>query len=147
MRAAHFRLDVGGLERPAVAGRARSRASLPNLELTIVLNLMRMVLMPSSFTSALLVAEAEHDHAGGFLAEYVSILTDPAHVAVELTFLVIIDGILVGLLWPLIQRFVDAKLHKQHEEFDREHGIHHHGDHVHIDPEIMHPVDEHPNHA
>jgi hypothetical protein len=103
--------------------------------------------MLNALTSALLIAEAEHDHGGGFFAEYMSILTDPAHVAVELTFLVLIDGLLVGLLWPLIQRFLDARLRKQHEEFDREHGIHHHGDHIHIDPEIMHPQDEHPDHV
>jgi len=102
--------------------------------------------MLETLTTALVIAEAGHEQAGGFFAEYVSILTDPAHVAVELTFLVVIDGLLVGLLWPLIQRFVDAKLRKQHEEFDRDHGIHHHGDHVHIDPEILHPQDEHPDH-
>ena len=91
-----------------------------------------------------IVAAAEHgEHTGGFLAEYWEIMTDPAHVAVELTFLVVVDGILVGLLWPLIRRFLDAKLHTQHEQFDLEHGIHHHGDHVHIDPSILHA--EHPH--
>lgn len=104
-------------------------------------------MMIQTLTAAVLIAAAESEHTGGFFAEYVSILTDPAHVAVELTFLVVIDGILVGLLWPLMQRFIDLRLHKQHEEFDREHGIHHDGDHVHIDPEVMHPLDEHPDHA
>ncbi len=101
--------------------------------------------MMLSLKSVLLLAEAEHDHGGGFLEEYLSLVTDPAHIALELTFLVTVDLILVGLLWPLIKRFLDAKLHKQHEKFDREHGIHHHGDHVHIDPEILHPHDEHPH--
>jgi hypothetical protein len=102
--------------------------------------------MLSTLTTAL-IAEAEHAHdgAGGIWAEYVSLMTDPAHVAVEFTFLVVVDGILVGLLWPLIKAFVDVKLRKQHEQFDREHGIHHHGDHVHIDPSIMHAHDEHPH--
>lgn len=108
---------------------------------------MRITLVLPTLTAALATAESEHDHAGGFLAEYIAIMTDPAHVAVELTFLVVVDGVLVGLLWPLIRRFVDAKLRRQHEQFDREHGIHHHGSHVHIDPEIMHPQDEHPEHA
>jgi len=113
----------------------------------MVLKSMRIVLMLPTLSAALLIAEAEHESAGGVLAEYVSILTDPAHVLVELTFLVVVDGVLVGLLWPLIRRFIDAKLRRQHEQFDREHGIHHHGDHVHIDPQIMHPQDEHPDHA
>jgi hypothetical protein len=96
----------------------------------------------------LLVAEAEHGHSGGgFLAEYWEILTNPAHMAVEITLMFLIDVILLGLLWPLVRRFIDARLHRQHEQFDREHGIHHHGDHVHIDPEIMHPQDEHSEHA
>ncbi|MFL6090877.1 MAG: hypothetical protein ACJ71Z_12130 [Aeromicrobium sp.] len=93
--------------------------------------------------SALVLVEA---HGGGFFAEYWSILTDPAHVAVEVTLTLLLDGLLLGMLWPLVRQFLDAKLHKQHEQFDQEHGIHHHGDHVHIDPEILHPQDEHPNH-
>ena len=93
-----------------------------------------------------LIAEAEHGHAGGFFEEYVSLLTDPAHIALELTFLVTVDLLLVGLLWPLIKRFLDVKLHKQHEQFDREHGIHHHDDHIHFNPEIVHPSTEHPGH-
>lgn len=92
---------------------------------------------------SVVVAAAERHTGAGFLAEYFEILTDPAHVAVELTFLVVVDGILAGLLWPLIRRFLEAKLHGQHEQFDREHGIHHHGDHVHIDPSILHA--EHPH--
>jgi len=102
--------------------------------------------MLNSLTSALLIAEAEHGHTDGFLAEYWEILSNPAHMAVEITLMFLIDVILLGLLWPLVRRFIDAKLRRQHEEFDREHGIHHHGDHVHIDPDVMHPQDEHPDH-
>lgn len=110
----------------------------------MVLNHLRIVLMIS-----LLMAEADHahEHGGGFLSEYWEILSNPAHMAVEITLMFMIDVILLGLLWPLVRRFIDAKLHRQHEQFDREHGIRHDGDHVHIDPEIMHPVDEHPHHA
>jgi hypothetical protein len=103
--------------------------------------------MLQTLTAALVIAEAEHDDAGGFLADYWEILSNPAHMAVEITLMFLIDIILLGLLWPLVRRFIDAKLHRQHEEFDREHGIHHHGDHVHIDPEVMHPQDEHPEHT
>jgi hypothetical protein len=100
---------------------------------------MRIVLMIASLV-------LEETYGGGFLGEYWSILTDPAHVAVEVTLMVLLDGLLLGMLWPLIKRFVDAKLRRQHEQFDRDHGIHHHGDHVHIDPDILHPQDEHADH-
>ena len=93
------------------------------------------------------VLVAAEEHGGGFLPEYWSILTDPAHMAVEFTFLVVVDGILVGLLWPLLRRFVDVKLRNQHEEFDREHGIRHHGDHFHIDPNVLRPEHDQPDHG
>lgn len=67
----------------------------------------------------------------GFLKEYWSILTDPAHVAVEITLMILLDGLLLGLLWPMIRRYVNRKLHQQHEILDAEHGIQHHDDHVH----------------
>jgi len=108
---------------------------------------VRITFVLQTLTAALVIAESEHDHAGGFLDQYWEILSNPAHMAVEITLMFLIDVILLGLLWPLVRRFIDAKLHRQHELFDREHGIHHHGDHVHIDPEIMHPQDEHPEHA
>lgn len=93
-----------------------------------------------------LILEAEHAHGEGFLAEYWSILTDPAHVAVEVTLMILLDGFLLGLLWPLVRTYVNTKLRAQHAEFDREHGIHHHDDHIHYDPEILHAIDEHPDH-
>jgi hypothetical protein len=108
--------------------------------------MMRIVLM-LTLSAALLITEAEHAHADGFLSEYWEILSNPAHMAVEITLMFLIDVLLLGLLWPLVRRFIDAKLRRQHEEFDREHGIHHHGDHVHIDPDVLHPQDEHPDHA
>lgn len=95
---------------------------------------------------SILALLAEEQHGGGFFAEYWSILTDPAHMAVEFTFMTVIDGLLLGLLWPFVQRFINNKLRAQHEVFDREHGIHHHGDHVHIDPDVLHPHTEHPDH-
>jgi hypothetical protein len=88
----------------------------------------------------------EEVHNQGFLAEYWSILADPAHISVELTLMLVFDGLLLGLLWPMVRRFVDAKLSTQHEQYDREHGIHHHGDHVHIDPAIVLSHDDHPDH-
>ena len=48
-----------------------------------------------------LILDADHAHGGGFLSEYWSILTDPAHVAVEVTLMIVLDGLLLGLLWAL----------------------------------------------
>jgi hypothetical protein len=68
---------------------------------------------------------------GGFLHEYWSILTDPAHVSVEITLTILLDGLLLGVLWPLIRRYLQYLLERQHATLDEEHGIVHHGDHIH----------------
>jgi hypothetical protein len=73
----------------------------------------------------------EEAHGGGFLHEYWSILTDPAHVSVEITLMILLDGLLLGVLWPLIRRYLHHVLERQHAALDEEHGIVHHGDHVH----------------
>lgn len=49
-----------------------------------------------------------------FINEYLSLLTDPAHIAFELTLTAIIDGLLLGIAWPLAKRAV------------RKHDIKHH---------------------
>ncbi|RNL79689.1 hypothetical protein [Nocardioides marmorisolisilvae] len=80
----------------------------------------------------------EEAHGGGFLHEYWSILTDPAHVSVELTLTLLFDGLLLGVLWPLIRAYFNHVLERQHAALDEEHGIVHHGDHVHhvTEPEV-----------
>jgi hypothetical protein len=67
----------------------------------------------------------------GFLREYWSILTDPAHVSVELTLTLLFDGLLLGVLWPLIRGYLNRVMERQHAVLDEEHGIVHHGDHIH----------------
>ena len=55
-----------------------------------------------------------------FWAEYFSVLSDPAHVAAEATF-IFIESVLIGsLLWPLAKRWV-----RRHDE------KHHGKDHAH----------------
>ena len=78
-------------------------------------------------------------HGGGFPHEYWSILTDPAHVAVEVTLMILLDGLLLGVLWPLIRAYLHHVLERQHAALDEEHGIVHHGDHIHhlADPEVL----------
>jgi hypothetical protein len=102
-----------------------------------------IVMLPLS----LILQDPHAAHEGeGFFTQYYELLTNPAHIAFELTLMLIVDVLLVGLLWPLIRKLIDAKLRKQHAAFDREHGIHHHGDHIHLDPSIVHPHTEHPDH-
>ena len=79
----------------------------------------------------MLLMPMEEAHGGGFLHEYWSILTDPAHVAVEITLMILLDGLLLGVLWPLIRAYLNHVLERQHAALDEEHGIVHHGDHVH----------------
>jgi hypothetical protein len=81
-------------------------------------------------------------HGGGFLHEYWSILTDPAHVSVEFTLTLLFDGLLLGVLWPLIRGYFNRVLERQHAALDEEHGIVHHGVHVHreVGPEAHTPA-------
>ena len=70
-------------------------------------------------------------HGQGFLKDYWSILSDPAHVSVEFTLTLLFDGLLLGVLWPLIRGYFNRVLERQHAALDEEHGIVHHGDHIH----------------
>jgi hypothetical protein len=60
-----------------------------------------------------------------FLDHYGELLSDPAHTAVELTFTILVDGLVLGLLWPLVRRFIDRRLQRQHRLLDEEHGYVH----------------------
>lgn len=63
-----------------------------------------------------------------FLSEYAAILSDPAHAAVEATFTIVIDVLLLGIVWPFIRRHFHRDLAEQHQRLDREHGVPFHGD-------------------
>lgn len=60
-----------------------------------------------------------------FFHHYAELMTDPAHMAVEATFILLIDGLLLGLLVPLTRKYVKAKVAREHAVLDREHGISH----------------------
>lgn len=77
---------------------------------------------------------------------YWHILSDTAHLSVELTLTIVIDVLLLGLAWPAFKNFVNARLEAQHAQLDQEHGIHHHDDHVHVDKSKRISHDEHPHH-
>lgn len=51
-----------------------------------------------------LAAEAAAD--APFIEQYIALLTDPAHLAVEATIVVVVDIMLGGLLWPRFKSFV-----------------------------------------
>lgn len=61
-----------------------------------------------------------------FLGHYAEILADPAHLAVEITLQVIVDGLLLGVVWPFVKRHIHADIAAEHKILDAEHGITHH---------------------
>lgn len=63
-----------------------------------------------------------------FLHHYVEILSDPAHLAVEVTLMLLVDVLFLGMVWPLIKRHFHRDLKRQHIVLDREHGVAFHGD-------------------
>lgn len=75
-----------------------------------------------------------------FFHHYTEILTDPAHLAVEVTLMLVVDVLFMGMIWPLLRAYMDRRLHQQHQILDAEHGISHHGDHVHHDDHVHAPA-------
>lgn len=54
-----------------------------------------------------------------FFSHYAEIMSDPAHMAAEITFMILIDVLFIGLTVPLIKRMIkrhDAKEHAKPEE-------------------------------
>lgn len=56
---------------------------------------------------------------------YAEMMTDPAHTLVELTFILMVDVLFLGLLWPLAKRAVNKRVNAEHKVLDAEHGIEH----------------------
>jgi hypothetical protein len=46
---------------------------------------------------------------GQFLHHYTEIMTDPAHFAAEITMMLLVDVIFLGLIWPLLRRTIDRR--------------------------------------
>jgi ABC-type nickel/cobalt efflux system permease component RcnA len=66
--------------------------------------------------------------------DYLSTQFDPAHLLSELGFTIIFDLILVWLVWgKLIKPYLDKRVNQAHTDFDTDHGITHHEDHVHVE--------------
>ena len=45
---------------------------------------------------------------------YTELIRDPAHLMVELTFMLVVDVILVGLLWPVARKLLHRYIDRQH---------------------------------
>lgn len=60
-----------------------------------------------------------------FFNEYFHILSDPAHLAVEITLMLLLDVLVLGLFWPLARKFINMKIHQAHHVLDKEHGVSH----------------------
>lgn len=68
-----------------------------------------------------------HAHSADFWTDFMSIATDPAHLAFEFVFSLVFDFIIVTLLYGIvIQKIIIPRLRKSlHEELDKEHGVEH----------------------
>lgn len=47
---------------------------------------------------------------------YLDLLSDPAHWAFELTLMLLFDGLLLGLAWPLVKRAVRRHDERHHPD-------------------------------
>lgn len=62
------------------------------------------------------------------LSHYREIMTDPAHMMAEVSLMLIVDVLLLGIIWPLIIRpLVKRVVRKEHLTIDAEHGVVNHG--------------------
>jgi hypothetical protein len=59
------------------------------------------------------------------IRHYGEIMTDPAHLAAEVSLMVLIDFLFLGLLWPVLRRAVNRRVHREHRAIDVEHGVDH----------------------
>lgn len=59
--------------------------------------------------------------------EYLHLITDPAHLLLELTMIFAVDVVFALMLWPLIKRAVVRHDHKFHKEDMKKHRQEQHG--------------------
>ena len=58
---------------------------------------------------------------GEFLHHYTELMSDPAHMAVELTFILLIDGLVLGLILPFVRTSINKRVEAEHKGLDQEH--------------------------
>lgn len=57
------------------------------------------------------------------LHHYLEILSDPAHLMAEVTLMLVVDVLFLGLIWPLLRKAIK----REHLTIDAEHGVLNHG--------------------
>jgi hypothetical protein len=58
-----------------------------------------------------------------FWNDYLHVAFDPAHIAGELTFTLVFDGLVLAILVPLFRMAIKNLRKSIHTELDEEHGI------------------------
>jgi hypothetical protein len=63
------------------------------------------------------------------LREYGHIMSDPAHLLAELSIMIIVEVIFLGIVWPFMRlrvtRIVERRIAAEHKVIDAEHGVTH----------------------
>lgn len=63
------------------------------------------------------------------LREYGHIMSDPAHLMAELSIMIIVEVIFLGIVWPFmrlrVNRIVERRIAAEHKVIDAEHGVTH----------------------
>jgi hypothetical protein len=57
---------------------------------------------------------------------FLELLTDPAHLAFEVTVSLLFDVLLLGIILPFLVKYIKRKVNSEHAKIDAEHGIEHH---------------------
>lgn len=60
-----------------------------------------------------------------FLSHFGELVSDPAHLAFEVFTTLVIEGLLLGLLWPLVKRHFHRDIRQEHQRIEAEHGLVH----------------------
>lgn len=66
-------------------------------------------------------------HVSEWLPEYLQLVRDPAHIALELTLMAIFDGIVFGLIWRALRNYIKTHHTKDVTDIvEAEHEFHDH---------------------
>lgn len=52
--------------------------------------------------------------------EYIHVLSNPGHILAEITFMIILDVLILGLVWPFMSKFIKRKVHQEHKKDSHE---------------------------
>jgi hypothetical protein len=77
----------------------------------------------------LIWAAEVHEAGEGIWEEYINLITDPAHLMLELTLIIVIDVIIGMVAWPFIKKWI--------KEHDRKKHAHQHCDDVNEQGELF----------